>query len=324
MFLQGFGVPSHVPQSERDQKALELYKRAADLEDSLAYSKLGKAHMDGLLGLAQDRAEAESLLTKSLKGGIPSSWYFLGRLALRAGDEKKAAKMFHVGVQKGHALSAFELGLLQLKERKSCNEAVHNFALVFEWSEIVVRKLNQAFRAYTVLGNATQALEIYEQLAWTGIEEAQANAAFLLDQVLQEPERAKVYYELSAEHGSAHSHLKLGDYYYRTGQLNTSHTAYRRASDLFSHEAMYNLGYMYEHGEGVPAPDWHLAKRFYDLAAVTNPSSIYAVYLSLLHLYWSSSSALFANVNLFWWWSDTLALTCLSMLFGLLVIVKFR
>ena len=50
--------------------------------------------------------------------------------------------------------------------------------------------------------------------------------------------------------------MKLGDYYYygmgTTVSLESAAAQYRIASDkLSSPQAMFNLGYMYEHGEGV-------------------------------------------------------------------------
>ena len=50
--------------------------------------------------------------------------------------------------------------------------------------------------------------------------------------------------------------MKLGDYYYygmgTEVSLEAAASQYRIASDkLSSHQAMFNLGYMYEHGEGV-------------------------------------------------------------------------
>ena len=42
---------------------------------------------------------------------------------------------------------------------------------------------------------------------------------------------------------------------------------------------MFNLGWMYENGLGVEQ-DYHLAKRWYDLALATNPGSILPVYIA--------------------------------------------
>ena len=44
---------------------------------------------------------------------------------------------------------------------------------------------------------------------------------------------------------------------------------YRSASDLNNAQAMYNLGYMHEHGLGL-AKDFHLAKRYYDMSQASS------------------------------------------------------
>ena len=58
-------------------------------------------------------------------------------------------------------------------------------------------------------------------------------------------------------------------YYGRAGLL-PSHSAaarlYRRAADLHHAQALFNLGLLHEVGDGV-TQDFHLAKRYFDLAA---------------------------------------------------------
>lgn len=48
--------------------------------------------------------------------------------------------------------------------------------------------------------------------------------------------------------------------------------------------AMWNLGWMYENGIGMPR-DFHLAKRHYDLALETNTEAYVPVMLSLIKLH---------------------------------------
>lgn len=48
-------------------------------------------------------------------------------------------------------------------------------------------------------------------------------------------------------------------------------------------QAMFNLGYMHELGLGMKK-DWHLAKRFYDLASETSVDAKVPVALALLKL----------------------------------------
>jgi SEL1 protein len=60
---------------------------------------------------------------------------------------------------------------------------------------------------------------------------------------------------------------------------------YQTAADTQSSAMAYwNLGWMYENGQGVPR-DWHLAKRFYDLSYETNDEAYLPVLISLVELY---------------------------------------
>ena len=60
--------------------------------------------------------------------------------------------------------------------------------------------------------------------------------------------------------------------------------AYKHARLQANAQAIFNLGYMHEHGEGLPR-DFHLAKRYYDEAVQTNPSAALPVYLALTGLW---------------------------------------
>jgi SEL1 protein len=103
--------------------------------------------------------------------------------------------------------------------------------------------------------------------------------------------------------------VKVGDYYYHAlgvsdepeqSRLEKAARYYQSASDTqMSALAMWNLGWMYENGIGVPlftrhsrpcgssfyCQDFHLAKRHYDLALETNSEAYLPVVLSLAKLY---------------------------------------
>lgn len=49
-------------------------------------------------------------------------------------------------------------------------------------------------------------------------------------------------------------------------------------------QAMFNLGYMHEHGQGLPF-DLHLAKRYYDQALELDSSAKLPVTLALMSLW---------------------------------------
>lgn len=83
--------------------------------------------------------------------------------------------------------------------------------------------------------------------------------------------RALAMLGLSASQGNADALVMLGDFhYYGSAALAASPARsaayYQRAADLHHTQAIFNLGVMHEVGDGV-AQDFHLAKRFYDLAA---------------------------------------------------------
>jgi tetratricopeptide (TPR) repeat protein len=66
--------------------------------------------------------------------------------------------------------------------------------------------------------------------------------------------------------------------------LDKAAEAYRRAQLQQNSQAMFNLGYMYEHGLGLPK-DLHLAKRYYDQALDTEPAAMLPVTFALIGLY---------------------------------------
>lgn len=91
--------------------------------------------------------------------------------------------------------------------------------------------------------------------------------------------------------------VKVGDYYYHglgvpdePEKIRWEKAAgyYQSAAETqMSALAMWNLGWMYENGAGVPQ-DFHLAKRHYDSALDTNSEAYVPVVLSLAKLHMKS------------------------------------
>jgi len=145
------------------------------------------------------------------------------------------------------------------------------------------------------------ALTLYEKAAQMGYELAQSNAAFIYDMALYSPNflpnntneeryrRAFRYFALARGQMSGWALLKLGDYYYYgLGDLSVNYAkayeCYRYASELRQPQATFNLGYMHEHGLGIPK-DFNLAKRYYDLTLETNSETYAPVMLALAFLF---------------------------------------
>lgn len=100
--------------------------------------------------------------------------------------------------------------------------------------------------------------------------------------------RALALYAVSASQTSAESFLRVGDcFYYGCGGLSKDRREaavfYQLAADLRNTHAIFNLGIMHEIGDGMQQ-DFHLAKRFYDMAATVDPDAVLprAVALMLL------------------------------------------
>ncbi|PVF93989.1 HCP-like protein [Serendipita vermifera] len=143
-----------------------------------------------------------------------------------------------------------------------------------------------------------------------GVEVAQNNLAYILEEVAQNHRRgvsnspeasaeynrtahdALLYWTRSAAQGDIDAMVKLGDLHYNglgveePASLRYEKAAgyYQAAIDSHSAIAMWNVGWMYENGVGAPQ-DFHLAKRYYDMALEYNRGAYFPVVLSLLKLH---------------------------------------
>lgn len=120
--------------------------------------------------------------------------------------------------------------------------------------------------------------------------------------------------------------VKVGDYYYHGLGVpdEPASIRYEKAAGYYlsaadtqmSALAMWNLGWMYENGVGVPQ-DFHLAKRHYDQALETNSEAYVPVILSLIKLharsFWHTIWGGADNLNL--WHYDEEGGVCYFWLF---------
>src|SRR5579862_4451181 len=99
---------------------------------------------------------------------------------------------------------------------------------------------------------------------------------------------ALVYWTRSARQANIDSLVKMGDWYLYGYGLPSPDPAkaaacYQAAVESMSALGMWNLGWCHENGIGVEQ-DFHLAKRYYDLAAMANAEAALPVALSLIKL----------------------------------------
>ncbi|KAL5108440.1 hypothetical protein TcWFU_001101 [Taenia crassiceps] len=304
------------PQVPRDEAlALNYLQRAVSAGNPMALTGLGLAYLHGRAGLTPDPVKAMDLFVKAADQGWPEAQLqlgllFMGTLGWKA-DYKMALKYFTLASQQGNTLAFYNLGQMHATGMgvfRSCNTATELFKNVAErgrWSQL----LTSAYLEYWS-GNHEVAFLQYAALAELGYEVAQSNAALILEEdnidFVPDNERYKrafVYWKRSSAQGSSTSRVRLGDYhFYGLGtEVNYEQAIqeYRFASDVMRNaQAMFNLGYMHEHGLGFKR-DIHLAKRFYDMAAATSSDAQIPAALALAKLSFSFAIEFLRKFSLF-------------------------
>ncbi|XP_059047459.1 protein sel-1 homolog 1 [Achroia grisella] len=282
-----------------NETALRYFKKAAELNNPVGQSGLGIMYLQGR-GVPKDTTAAFKYFTMAanqgwVEGQLHLGFMHFGGVGVRR-DFKQANKYFSLASQSGHVLALYHLAYMHaqgLGVLRSCTTAVELFKNVCErgpWSS----RLMLAHAAWRARSTSSSLLQ-YLALAERGLEVAQSNAAYLLDEGAAGPyaagerlPRALQLWARAAAQGSATARVKLGDYhYYGLGtprDLDAAAHHYRIASEqLHNAQAMFNLGYMHERGLGL-AQDVHLAKRCYDLAADTAPEARLPAALALARL----------------------------------------
>jgi SEL1 protein len=299
MHDHGYGVV-------RDRhRAIELWQEAidADADNIYATSFLGVRR-----ARAGDFAAAHDLLKGAAARGSPAAQIELGHLYYEgAGVARHYTTALHLYTQASKAgfLEAhFMLAKMHLQghgTQRSCTTAVQLLKKVAERG--LRRDLLEPPHTCHRFGDERCAVHGYELAAEYGLEVAQSNAAGLLLErqarmqaagaseaaVAKVARRARVRLVDAAEQSSAIAHRLLGDLYASghgidAGVSNERAVAfYQAASARRDPEATFALGYMHQHGLGVPI-DAHLAKRYYDLAAQLDPRASAASMFALVLL----------------------------------------
>jgi SEL1 protein len=269
LYLNGYGVKTDVIQ------ATELFKMAAAQDYAPAQVQLGSLYLDQ--GQSDDLAAANHYFELAARWANIEAYYYLAEM-----------NFFGVG------------------RERSCSAAVVYYKTVAEKVEPLVSSWAEANLAYED-GDTELAFLEYLGAAEQGYEKAQNNVAYILDpdksrlpipklldhrsrvpSLLQNPTLALIYWTRSSRQGNIDALVKMGDYYlYGIGtdvDVDKAVQCYTGASEYHqSAQALYNLGWMHEHGVGLNQ-DYHLAKRYYDSALETNDEAYLPVALSLLKL----------------------------------------
>ncbi|XP_015280911.1 PREDICTED: protein sel-1 homolog 2 [Gekko japonicus] len=301
-------------------KAFYYFLKAADAGDANGMAFLGKMYLEGSTAVAQDNATALRYFRTAADKGNPLGLCGLGLLYFRGRGVQmnytEAFKYFQKAAEKGFSRAQLHLGVMYYSGASSFQK-LPNFMVTpyrffrrfLERCDIIQRsdrlyrtvcelgrwseKFLTAYFSYQA-GQTDPSLVHYLFLAEMGYEIAQINSAYII-----ESEKIKIFHQnqiyplalllwnRAATQGNAFARVKMGDYHYYGFGTERDHIAavvhYILAADQYSAQAMFNLGYMCEHGLGVHK-DIHLARRWYNLAAKTSSDALIPVFLASVKL----------------------------------------
>ncbi|KAF9565588.1 HCP-like protein [Agrocybe pediades] len=316
MYLRGEGVKADY------SIARAWFERGAEHGDRECHNGLGIIYRDGL-GVKPDMQKALHHFNAAAGQELAEAQVNIGKYHYNRGEMILATTYFETAVRNGspfeayyylgeiHSAAASNKNLPAHVSSSSCAMSVSFYKLVAErgvWDDDLLRDAEIAWMSGTDQGKEVAMLKWWIA-AERGYEIAQNNLAYVLDQdksVLRltrfspmtpsndTARLALTQWIRAAAQRNIDALVKVGDYYYHglgvpeeseQSRLEKAARYYQSASDTqMSALAMWNLGWMYENGIGVPQ-DFHLAKRHYDLALETNSESYLPVALSLVKLY---------------------------------------
>ncbi|KAH7883181.1 hypothetical protein F5I97DRAFT_1902756 [Phlebopus sp. FC_14] len=317
MYMRGEGVKQDFVM------AMMWFERGAEYGERECHNGLGILWRDGLVPGRKDLGKAIEFFQFAASQDLAEAYVNLGKYNYAKGDFKVAATYFETAVRQGATFEAhfylakihtmsMQTGVLpQDYAAGSCASAVSFYKLVAErgvWDDDLIEDAEFAWNSKTERGRQL-AILMWWLAAERGSEIAQNNLAYVLDQdrsmlrwtrfspIEASNDTARLalaQWTRSAAQRNIDALVKVGDYYYHGLGVADEHESvrwekaakyYQSAADTqVSALAMWNLGWMYENGLGVPQ-DYHLAKRYYDQALETNDEAYLPVLLSLIKLY---------------------------------------
>ncbi|CAK5282409.1 unnamed protein product [Mycena citricolor] len=318
MFLRGEGVKAD------PALAKMWFERGAEHGERECQNGLGIIWRDGLIpSIKPDLKKAMAYFQAAAGQELAEAQVSVAKHHFARGEINFAVTLFETAVLYGspfeayyylgqiHSVQATNSAIPPAIASGSCAMAVSFYKLVAErgvWGDDLLEDAETAWTTETDRGKEMAMLKWWIA-AERGSEIAQNNLAHVLDQdrsILRltrfspnTPSNETARLALSqwtraAAQRNIDALVKVGDYYYHglgvweqteAARFEKAVKYYQSAADTQqSALAMWNLGWMYENGVGVPR-DFHLAKRHYDMALETNSEAAFPVYLSLIKLY---------------------------------------
>ncbi|KAI9441659.1 hypothetical protein H4582DRAFT_2110434 [Lactarius indigo] len=301
MFLRGEGV-------RVDLKLARMwFERGAAYGDKECHNGLGIMWRDGLIDGKRDTKKSVTNFAVAAGQDLAEAQLNLGKHHYQRGDLKLASSYFEAALRHGSPFEAYyylaDLQVTQMKNMPAalkpgaCAIAAAFYKVVAErgsWDEDLIREGEDAWETGTLGGKQ---LALFKW--WISAERGYEIDKSMLHRTDLLPSNdtarlALTQWTRSAAQNNVDALVKVGDYYYHGLGVpdEPEHVRWEKAAGYYrsaadtqiSALAMWNLGWMYEHGYGVPQ-DFHLAKRHYDIALETNVEAYLPVTLSLFRLH---------------------------------------
>ncbi|TFY81441.1 hypothetical protein EWM64_g2573 [Hericium alpestre] len=279
------------------------FERGAEYGDKECHNGLGIIWRDGLVNGRRDQKRAVHHFGVAAGQDLAEAQVNLGKYHYARKELKLATTYFETATRHGSPFEAYYY-LAQIQSAQmnmmpphmktgACSIALSFYKIVAErgsWDDDLLRDGELDWESGTAAGKENAMLRWWIA-AKRGYEMAQNNLAYVLDQGMS---LALLQWTRSAAQNNVDALVKVGDYYYHglgvpdepeSARWEKAAGYYQSAADTqVSALAMWNLGWMYENGYGVPQ-DFHLAKRHYDVALDTNNEAYLPVTLSLIKLH---------------------------------------
>ncbi|KAG7390474.1 Protein sel-1 1 [Phytophthora pseudosyringae] len=283
-------------------KAVELYESALNASQGRpsgeAANGLGVVYSRGIGDVSVDPERARNLFMVAANAGHAEGVYNTGMAFLELGSyhTARAKEYFVAAAHVGHLKSLFQLARIKQRQMHhigpsassaSCEEVVELYKRVAEYSREGAALMTSAL-THAQRGNWALALELYLVAAEMGYEVAQSNAIWLIERVQRQmfgtpstrdsKQLERLYARLitrATGQDSVAALLRMGDAAFQDENYALALRHYQHA-DLVSAgtcaQALYSVGYMYEHGHGVSFTSPERASLYYHLAGEKEPS----------------------------------------------------
>lgn len=278
MLLKGEGA------ARDDLTAIKWYEKASEKNHTRALNGLGYIHFHGTGGVEANKTLALEYFERAARNAEDGDSIFNAGYCYAMGlgtnaNLSRAMEFYEVAARKfGHFDAIFEMGRMWTlgvpgvvtRNSEKALEYLKAASDNGQWG----RSVRKGFDLYTN-GQLERAVVLYHEARELGYPVAVSNLAFLYDQRLLQKgnmasEKRALKYLLLAhgENGDRETPVRIGDYHYYglAGLRKDPKVAlrwYSRASAEGDPVGAFNVGQMYEFGDGVEA-NLKRAQRYYD------------------------------------------------------------